>query len=100
MRRRERFEKLFESDGDKLDGDSTGQVTGVAESYPLLRRAARLSYAIWAVIPEEGAQLQRVLEETSIARGCAAQFCSSLPRLGGVARLARGKSSQRIEEFP
>jgi hypothetical protein len=36
--------------------------------WPLMRRVARLSYAIWAVIGnEEGAPLQRVLETTSVA---------------------------------
>jgi len=38
----------------------------VGENYPLLRRAERLSYAVWTVIgAEEDAPLQRVLEATS-----------------------------------
>ena len=42
--------------------------SGVGDAYPLLRRAERLSYAVWAVIgAEEGAPLQRVLEATSTA---------------------------------
>ena len=76
------------------DGDSTGQVTGVAESYPLLRRAARLSYAIWAVIPEEGAQLQRVLEETSIAE----RLRCAILQLSAEA--GRGGPFGSWEEFP
>ena len=35
--------------------------------YPLRRRAVRLSYAIWAIISEDSAPLQRVLEATSAA---------------------------------
>ena len=40
----------------------------MGEGYPLRRRAARLSYAIWAVIgDEDGAPLQRVLEAAGTA---------------------------------
>ena len=35
--------------------------------YPLRRRAMRLSYAIWTMLSEEGAPLQRVLEVKSTA---------------------------------
>ena len=77
MRRRETFENLLDADGDKFsdlfDIDSKTQLESrdlapsVSEEYPLLRRTARLSYAIWDVISGERAPLQRVLEEISIA---------------------------------
>lgn len=51
------------------DGRATGGTfAAVGDEYPLLRRAARLSYAVWAVIgAQDGAPLQRVLETTSTA---------------------------------
>lgn len=55
-----------ETNGGSASSPDDSEAAG-AGGYPLRRRAMRLSYAIWAVISEESAPLQRVLEVTSAA---------------------------------
>ena len=76
MEQRARLERLVSGDGDEKTAPAPQSDAAAASAaftrpgpdvYPARRRAARLSYAVWALLAGDGAPLQRVLETTSTA---------------------------------